>query len=706
MTNPAEVNELMITRDANDVILTWSPVTVDAAGNTETIDHYDIYRGEIPDFVPDKEGETNRIGTPITTDFLDMNAALNDTDYYYLVSAVDTSGNEGLTKKSTVVTPPIVSGYSTNTTIELIWTDALPVDQVNGYRVYYGKASGQYEFVDNVSLVNSYSLTGLETNVNWYSSVTAIDVNGNESDFSNEHVDPVGGTIDIRAHDEAELCWGASNCPPEDPDAIQRSDGFQYLLPVDFPEGDWTRVDVTFTIDSRLCKEGQQGTTDKCGPNNPGGYNPCGDPWDRTAHLFLVLDDCIEMGHGCINHDNIELMRAITPFGTDAPPPDGDGVVPPRVLTIDITPFAPLLANQRRYIGAHIGHYVQKGWWVTVDFHFSKRSEEASPKPPAKGFKPVFFHSSGSTLTGPFPVTIPPEAAHVFGRLFITGHGGNDDPECGQPADEFCPRINRILVDSSSAWEYTPWRDCCYPRGTEPLCLGCTDWNACGWPSCTFDRSGWCPGEIACHYNIDEGCDQDLDLTSSLAPGGSYDVEYEILDINGSWSRSLVVYWYHEIIVICGNGVQEEGEVCDGDDLGGETCQSQGFDGGTLACNENCNAFDTSSCYDCGNGVQEEGEVCDGDDLGGETCQSQGFDGGTLACNETCDGFDTSDCHVCGNHICELSGGEDCLSCPQDCNGVQTGKPSDRFCCGDGDGENPVDCSDSRCTGDGNTCKS
>lgn len=62
------------------------------------------------------------------------------------------------------------------------------------------------------------------------------------------------------------------------------------------------------------------------------------------------------------------------------------------------------------------------------------------------------------------------------------------------------------------------------------------------------------------------------------------------------------------------------------------------------------------------------------------------------------------DCPACGNHVCEISAGEDCLSCPADCNGEQGGPPLNRYCCGDGAGENPVDCTDARCTGGGNTC--
>ncbi len=100
---------------------------------------------------------------------------------------------------------------------------------------------------------------------------------------------------------------------------------------------------------------------------------------------------------------------------------------------------------------------------------------------------------------------------------------------------------------------------------------------------------------------------------------------------------------------VCGNNVTESPEVCDGTDLNGETCQSQGFDTGTLGCLSDCSGYDTSGCSNnggpvCGNGVIETGEVCDGSNLGGQTCSSQGFSGGTLACNSTCDGFDTSGC--------------------------------------------------------------
>jgi Protein of unknown function (DUF1566) len=96
---------------------------------------------------------------------------------------------------------------------------------------------------------------------------------------------------------------------------------------------------------------------------------------------------------------------------------------------------------------------------------------------------------------------------------------------------------------------------------------------------------------------------------------------------------------------VCGDGIVETGEQCDGSNLNGQTCQTQGFpEGGTLACNSTCH-FNTSGCFVCGNGVVEGSEQCDGSNLNGQTCQTESFSGGTLTCNSSC-ALDTSGCKV------------------------------------------------------------
>lgn len=153
---------------------------------------------------------------------------------------------------------------------------------------------------------------------------------------------------------------------------------------------------------------------------------------------------------------------------------------------------------------------------------------------------------------------------------------------------------------------------------------------------------------------------------------------------------------------VCGDGVINPGETCDGTELGTNTCLTAGFTGGILACAGDC-TLDTSGCTSgaCGNGILDDGEacdpgpqavagcdaqcrevegwscagepsvcapvcgdglvvgdeVCDGDDVGQDTCESTGNGQGTLLCDAQCH-LDFSGCRsfaglTCGaNHCC------------------------------------------------------
>ncbi len=95
-------------------------------------------------------------------------------------------------------------------------------------------------------------------------------------------------------------------------------------------------------------------------------------------------------------------------------------------------------------------------------------------------------------------------------------------------------------------------------------------------------------------------------------------------------------------LIDCGNGVIDSGEQCDGSDLEGETCASRELGGGTLACDPVTCQYDLSGCEAkgiCGDGVADGLEECDGEDLRGATCATLDgtYIGGELGCSVDCE---------------------------------------------------------------------
>jgi hypothetical protein len=164
---------------------------------------------------------------------------------------------------------------------------------------------------------------------------------------------------------------------------------------------------------------------------------------------------------------------------------------------------------------------------------------------------------------------------------------------------------------------------------------------------------------------------------------------------------------------VCGNGVCEPSEdhlSCGGDcraRTGGKPSKRFTCSGSDCS-NSACNA-DGWSCVEtlpaafcCGDGACSEGESsCDGCqvDCGVPPLNELGFcaDGTDNDCDGLADCLDTVDCSAapvceppagCNNDgICDP--GEDCSTCSNDCAGRRNGKPSGRFCCGNGVAEGP-----------------
>ena len=91
--SPQFVSALRVDKSGGDLLLTWPAVTTSIYGKPLTIANYEVYRGTTVTFVP---GPGNKIGSPVSPSFTDVGA--NSTaapNYYYLVRAIDTSGNVG-----------------------------------------------------------------------------------------------------------------------------------------------------------------------------------------------------------------------------------------------------------------------------------------------------------------------------------------------------------------------------------------------------------------------------------------------------------------------------------------------------------------------------------------------------------------------------------------------------------------------------------
>lgn len=77
--------------------------------------------------------------------------------------------------------------------LELSWqppttnVDGTPLTDLAGYKVYWGSASKQYDNNADAGNVTTYTVKDIPEGT-WYFAVTAYDLAGNESDYSNEAV--------------------------------------------------------------------------------------------------------------------------------------------------------------------------------------------------------------------------------------------------------------------------------------------------------------------------------------------------------------------------------------------------------------------------------------------------------------------------------------------------------------------------------------
>jgi len=157
---------------------------------------YRIYRSTSSNFIPD---DNNYIDSASISSYVDSGLDA-ETIYYYLITAVDTSFNEGdvsnqanATTLPPDLTPPATPIGLTATTmgssrIELDWNDNTESD-LAGYIIYRSISSGftpssSNEIAETTS--SQISDTGLSSDTTYYYKVIAVDTSNNPSNPSNE----------------------------------------------------------------------------------------------------------------------------------------------------------------------------------------------------------------------------------------------------------------------------------------------------------------------------------------------------------------------------------------------------------------------------------------------------------------------------------------------------------------------------------------
>jgi len=262
-----------------------------------------------------------------------------------------------------------------------------------------------------------------------------------------------------------------------------------------------------------------------------------GDAYDRTGSVFIIpankaqsfLDGMkngmstlpkYENGNGksyqgvvrtAIFEPIVELMRFFTPFGVkqfNYLQLKGKVWQDSVLYRQDVSELAGMLSEQEVYVGAFIGNYDKNGHEVSVELTihpgFEAGSEAILKKTMSlftttnvmemggQEYGSMFDKDKGLTLS----FRLDQDAKNVQLRYITTGHGGWGN------GDEFVPKENRIFLNDTLLFKYTPWRNDC---GSYRLSNPASGNFATGLSSSDLSRSNWCPGTVTPPIYIDLG---------------------------------------------------------------------------------------------------------------------------------------------------------------------------------------------------------
>jgi len=139
---------------------------------------YKIYKGR----------NSNEYGFPYSTkgSFITFDNLIEDLNYFFRVSSVDTLGNESIKSKELSVVVQKDTLLKKKINVVVSW-DPNQESDLAGYKVYRGIGSRDYDFVNNVGNVISWNDSIFCDSTHYYA-IAAYDTASNESDFSDEVV--------------------------------------------------------------------------------------------------------------------------------------------------------------------------------------------------------------------------------------------------------------------------------------------------------------------------------------------------------------------------------------------------------------------------------------------------------------------------------------------------------------------------------------
>ncbi|HOC93652.1 MAG TPA: hypothetical protein PKH33_14990 [bacterium] len=218
---------------------------------------------------------------------------------------------------------------------------------------------------------------------------------------------------------------------------------------------------------------------------------------------------------------------------------------------------------------------------------------------------------------------------------------GNGVPETGEQCDAGTSNTNTPCVpgyDSScdycdtSCVSHTVAGGYCGDGITEDPEEGCDDGDAVSGDGCSESCQVETPSPVCGNGTTETGetCDDGNTVTEVCTYG---QISCAVCNASCQLVAGATAY--------CGDSTVNGSEQCDAGGSNTNTPCVPGYDSSCSYCNLSCQTATVQGGY-CGDGIINGTEQCDGVALGGATCTSRGFDGGTLSCSSC--SFDTSAC--------------------------------------------------------------